>query len=258
MKCIYCNKEFSNKEKSGEHVIPQWILKYLDSKKHGLNIIPISKYLEVHPTRTLIADALKHNICATCNNGWLSKIDNSCIGLLKELMDSKSIDLDSLYKKYGNDAFDKLEILIYKIFLNFFATSPFREKKSQLYRNFKLTKKTPPGINFFLCLRGNNDKKISIGHSDIWNNSLLICDPIIEHNSPRIRFKFFIQLGNCALVMLSTGPIIKSILYDESFLIPLKTDNLCIPYKSTLEAHPGPIEDTPANRILWSIKSNLL
>ncbi|MCG6036622.1 hypothetical protein MER72_04395 [Acinetobacter baumannii] len=125
MKCIYCKNEISGKEKTNEHVIPQWVIKKLDIKKKQLSFTSISEKLEVFKPMTPIPHTFTHKVCASCNNGWLCDIDESCKDLLEVMIDGTEA------KDFLNrESVEKLRILIYKIFLNFFATGPstFKEK----------------------------------------------------------------------------------------------------------------------------------
>ncbi|NUG02965.1 hypothetical protein, partial [Acinetobacter oleivorans] len=163
MKCIYCTKEVNGNEKTNEHIIPQWIIKELDIKDYKLNFTPVSKSLIALKPRTPVTNTLTHKVCKKCNNGWLSDIDKSCIPLLKDLMVGK-IPKDLMTTSNIN----KLYILLYKIFLNQFATSPetFKKEKEDAYIDFFKEKYPPKSVELFFSKVTNENRKIIIAHLD--------------------------------------------------------------------------------------------
>lgn len=256
MKCIYCDRNISSREKSREHVVPQWILKYLNAEKEKINLVPISESLFVHKARSPTTNTLTHTICSKCNNEWLSEIDRSCMPLVKYLATEIVITRSQIIEKFQIEDIDKLKILIYKIFLNLFATSPFRDKKKKFYNEFYRTKSVPPGTNLFVShIIESHERKIALSHLDGWNdNELPSSDEKMD--TPNIRFKFFIQIGKIAFVMYNTGINIKPVGIDPRFLSPLHTSVPYIFCNIGLEPPFPPVGDSISNRLLYSLKTN--
>ena len=246
MECIYCKTEISGKEKTNEHVIPQWVIKKLDIKKKQLSFTSISEKLEVFKPTTPIPHTFTHKVCASCNNGWLCNIDESCKDLLEVMIDGKD-PKDFL----NRECVEKLRILIYKIFLNFFATGPssFKEKKLNFYHDFFKTKKPPENVYLFVT-PFLNDKIFSINHLDGWQE--LYENQIIDDDGSGFRFKFYLQLGESALVLCSSGDERNIIVYDERYLIPLYISRFSIPtnFEQTIpDFHPA--LNTEVNHFLY-------
>lgn len=224
MKCIYCRKEVNGNQKTNEHVIPQWIIKELNIKDYKLNFIPVSRDLIAFKPRTPVTSTLTHKVCRNCNNGWLSVIDKSCTSYLKELM-SGNISKDLMTTSNIN----KLYTLLYKIFLNHFATCPeeFKNEKKDTYSLFHEEKYPPQTVQLFISKLINKERNITIAHLDHW---------FIEakgdnkySKSSGFRFKFYLQLGKVAFLLCNTGFKNKKITYDPRFLIPLKCDKNITP-----------------------------
>ncbi|MDC5430781.1 hypothetical protein NRA51_12590 [Acinetobacter baumannii] len=247
MNCIYCNCHLNGSNKSQEHVIPQWIIKKLGIEKNQHEFVPISENLEEFEHRTPITNKLTHSICNTCNNGWLSHIDESCKNVLSKLITGTNVPPLDLKNNY-----EKICTLIYKIFLNLFATAPksFKNKKLYAFHNFFIEKKPPSNVFLFLSNIRNNSP-VSIHHADIWLSN---GDETLIYKQPHgVKFKFFLQLGKVSFVMCSTGDISKTIIFDPKFLLPLVvstpfiTGNLGISH-----VPPEPFEDNIAHRILYN------
>lgn len=259
MKCIYCKKEATGKEKTNEHVIPQWIIKELDIKHSKIGLVSLSKELELLDTRYPVVNTLTHKVCQKCNNGWLSKIDKSCSEMLKILMQGV---IPEHLMTLSN--INKLYTLIYKIFLNFFATSPesFLKHKMEAYNKFFNMKYPPNGVNLFLSKLRHDNKKIVVNHIDHWsmeftngNIGTEELNGIIGKEEPNgIRFKFYLQLGDVAFIICSSGVKNRKITYDPRILIPLKCDKNIVP-KLINEISPciHPVPDNYINHFLFSI-----
>lgn len=90
-RCVFCNKELTCKQKSVEHIIPQWLLKELDIEKSVIEPTHMSSTdlsivsQRVHTTDHLVSG----NICSECNNGWMSKLEDENKKLLCDLMSVK-------------------------------------------------------------------------------------------------------------------------------------------------------------------------
>jgi hypothetical protein len=250
VKCIYCSAEVFGDDKSDEHVFPQWIIKHLDAKKTPLTITPINRIKITSPTRNLVATKMTCKICVDCNNGWLSIIDSSCIELVKSLIAG---NFQSSKKIFTDDDLKNLFNLIYKMFLNFIATGPFKSDKQPFYWAFYESKTPPSDIVLFLsnlC----NPATLAIGHLDNWRLQYKSSIDDRRHGADSgLRFKFFVQLGHTAFVMCCSGSEQRKIVYDKFLLTPIVNSTLCTSTTCYLEPHPAPVEDVLINRILWSV-----
>jgi hypothetical protein len=254
--CIYCGKEITGQSKTNEHVIPQWIIKYLESEKIPTGVVLVNNRKEIFPPRNSVAMTMTHKICNDCNNGWLSKIDNSCKEILTDFINANHFKkLTS--KEYSKEDIENLYILIYKIFLNFMATSPFKIDKIPFYKAFFEKHLTPSDVVLFYSSISTS-KPISIGHLDNW--SLITDNSVLDWSTGSesgLRFKMFVQLGYSSFVLCCAGNSKGKIVYDDSFLIPIVDNFGSKVMKSNLEPHPAPVDDNIVNRILWSIKLDL-
>ncbi|MDO7243144.1 hypothetical protein Q5M44_01170 [Acinetobacter pittii] len=245
MICIYCGCNIKGK-KSQEHVIPQWIIKRIGIQKYKHKFVLVSHKLNRVGERTPVTNTITHTVCSECNNGWLSDIDKSCTKALTELIDSANI-----YQENLNDELNKICTLIYKIFLNFFATGPesFKKDKLHIFNEFYKHKCPPYNVELYLS-KIRSDAPIRINHADIWihnNDNYIYKDPL------GIRFKFFLQLGKIAFVLCSSGDRAKTIVYDSKYLHPLVKNPPLLTTELGLDNTPPPeFEDNLENRILFN------
>lgn len=247
--CIYCNVVIDKTNRSNEHVLPKWLFKHLDARKVELGFLEVSsKQLTARRSRPS-PNSLRYKICNKCNNEWLSQIDKSCIGLVKFLCDG---EINSVEGRYGEDDFIRLATFLYKIFLNFFATSSFDLKsKKHLYENFKETKTHPKDV-VLLNSPGISNTPLDIAHSDMWETDLVSYNHatvIKEHDS----FKFFIQMGDSAFILAKTPLKGKKIIVDNSYFVPIVGIEHCRHESIPLNKPRPPIKDTIINRFLHSI-----
>ncbi|KGF60295.1 hypothetical protein LH92_10470 [Acinetobacter baumannii] len=247
MICIYCNSEVNGSLKTNEHVIPQWIIKKLDIKNKKLSFLLVSRNLKKINLRTPVPHTLTHKICNTCNNDWLSKIDNSC---------KKGLELaiDGIDNNYFWDLENarNLFIFIYKIFLNFFATSEeFKKEKIPFYNEFYKNKFPPDDVSMFIS-KIHTTESFSITHLDHW---LLDYENQLNMNNINgFRFKFFIQLGKVAFVLCSSGESDKQIVYDPRYLHPfIISKNLSTSLMGFTHECQQPVSNTISNRILFNL-----
>jgi len=237
----------SGNEKTNEHVIPQWIIKKLDVKKKKLSFTSISQEFKLFEPTNPIPHTLTHKVCNSCNSGWLSDIDKSCKEFLEIMIEGKSPG-----KHLNPENVEKLKILIYKIFLNFFATGPksFKEKKLSFYHDFYKTKSTPENVFLFISLF-RDAEKLSINHLDGWQK--IHDNQEINFNISDFRFKFYLQLGEIAFVLCSTGDKNNIIVYDDRYLIPLSISRIHFIEKFDHSTPcPEPIPDARATRFLYN------
>ncbi len=117
MRCRFCNGEISGRERTNEHIVPDWLLKHLGISDlelfptHlGMNadgsepeFISLEEFdadnLKVKSQRKHAAkNLLLGGICANCNNGWMSRLEAECKDSLLSLID-KECSLDKLMPK---------------------------------------------------------------------------------------------------------------------------------------------------------------
>lgn len=250
MNCIYCDTLLTGQNKTNEHIIPQWMIRHLEIKHHRHNIQPVSKELIKFKPRYPVTHTFTYKICNTCNNGWLSQIDNSCKELLILLMDGNEEKAKEVADQISAD---NLHTLIYKIFLNYFATSPesFKKDKLKFYKSFFEERTAPKDTILFIsnvCI----NQKVAIVHSDAWLFEYINQLDMNQNNN--FRFKFYLQLGHVAFVLCSTGEENKSIIYDPLYISPFSLSGMV--YTADLNMMtpcPDVIDDTFLNRFLFNI-----
>ncbi|MBR2046503.1 MAG: hypothetical protein IJ958_10285 [Agathobacter sp.] len=93
MKCAYC--DFEGKM-TKEHVIPKGFINHMNWENQ---IVAIEKA----PARVINAELMIKDVCATCNNGELSKLDAYALNLFIECNDAISISTRKFYFKYNYD-----------------------------------------------------------------------------------------------------------------------------------------------------------
>lgn len=253
MKCIFCDCLINSSNRSREHVIPQWIIRKLNIEKKQLAFWGISPTTGISKTIKPTPNTFVHKICGTCNNGWLHDIDDSCIEVANWMM-SYSKEKESL-TTFNQNSIHQLYTFIYKIFLNYFATSPesYRKDKLILYKNFYENKYPFTGTEFFFCTKPA-DENFAINHSNNW----MALEPSIEvlngDDFPdfTLGFKFYIQLGAVAFVLCNTGTENFATVYDPSMLIPLVVKSTSISQKMNYEICIPPTPNTPENLILFN------
>lgn len=233
-------------------MIPQWIQDYLGIRKTESAFSHVNKNWKVSNIRYSPYNTITHKICNKCNNGWLCDIDAAGKEFLKSLMINPNSKPETLSQELLSDEVRKIFTLVYKIFLNFIATSPFKETKTSLHRDFYKRKTPPAGVSLFYSLICA-PKAISMGHLDMWITTVTPGQAWLSRSmEPEKRFKFFLQLGSLALVACCTGGKNAKILYDPAIILPI-IDSGSIPFKYSLSPPPPPLADTPVNRILCSI-----
>lgn len=77
--CCFCGQHLKRRNRSKEHVIPQWLLDYLkvssDDLFRGTHVqFPVTlRSSRIQRARTV----LQGNICNSCNNGWMSRLEEA-------------------------------------------------------------------------------------------------------------------------------------------------------------------------------------
>jgi hypothetical protein len=91
-KCPFCGIELQGKRgptaKTAEHIIPKWLIEFL-----GLEREPITGTRWDTPTKKMVTQTrhatpsfVSGGICAKCNNGWMSELENEARDSLKSLI----------------------------------------------------------------------------------------------------------------------------------------------------------------------------
>ncbi len=90
--CLFCAENLSG-VRSREHVFSQWLLDELKiraeqvSAVHTFQTEGLASEPEVRSIRSLTLENIREGrICAHCNNGWMSDLENSCKGTLLDLI----------------------------------------------------------------------------------------------------------------------------------------------------------------------------
>jgi|SRR5579862_2757902 len=89
--CIFCGITLTKDNRSREHVVPAWLQTHLGMNDQQLRLatanVSDNKILK---SRTHAASRLQEGrICATCNTGWMSKLETESMELLKSLIDGR-------------------------------------------------------------------------------------------------------------------------------------------------------------------------
>jgi hypothetical protein len=93
--CLFCARRLDNRAK--EHIIPLWLQQYLDITEDQIALIVAETETdEISNKRRLAVDQfLEGRICARCNSGWMSDLENEIAAPLKMLI-SREKDISSL------------------------------------------------------------------------------------------------------------------------------------------------------------------
>jgi hypothetical protein len=85
---MFCETVLTAAASSREHIIPEWLLKYLGVRETAVNPTHHkADTMEVVSTRRQTFNALTNGlVCAGCNNGWLSQLEDRAKPLLIPLV----------------------------------------------------------------------------------------------------------------------------------------------------------------------------
>lgn len=92
--CLFCGSNLKLNRKL-EHVIPHWLIKYLEIEKLKISLTiysPLEDQNTDERNFQYMDSFLAGAVCGDCNGGWMMKLENSNIKLIKGLI-SRSIDL---------------------------------------------------------------------------------------------------------------------------------------------------------------------
>lgn len=84
--CLFCKAQLSAVDRSIEHVIPQWLQIEWNLKKKQLEPTHLDKNFKIISQRKHdFSSFVSGDICANCNNGWMSKLENTAKNLILNL-----------------------------------------------------------------------------------------------------------------------------------------------------------------------------
>lgn len=85
--CVFCDAPLTRENRSKEHVIPQWLLYFLQVREEKIQPTHFSITGEELATRQhTLEGLLAGQICAVCNNGWMSQLEQGAMPILKPLI----------------------------------------------------------------------------------------------------------------------------------------------------------------------------
>lgn len=99
--CAFCNAPLTRENRSKEHVLPQWLLDFLKIRDEKIQPTHFSSQGETFSTRQhTLEGLLAGQICELCNTGWMSKLEQEAIPLLKSLIigESTIIELEDIVR----------------------------------------------------------------------------------------------------------------------------------------------------------------
>ena len=90
--CLFCAEDLSG-VRSQEHVFPQWLLDELKIRAEQVSAVhlfrpaDLASETEVRSVRSLALENIREGrVCARCNNGWMSVLENGCKGILLDMI----------------------------------------------------------------------------------------------------------------------------------------------------------------------------
>lgn len=86
-RCIFCETRLTSANRAREHIIPKWL-----QEARGLTTQELSTGFGEADTLTVerqldMMSYLAGEVCATCNNGWMSELESKCKPFLLDLID---------------------------------------------------------------------------------------------------------------------------------------------------------------------------
>jgi len=85
--CVFCETPLTRENRSKEHVIPQWLLDFLNVREEKIQPTHFSNTGETLTTRQHTLEGLvAGQICEICNSGWMSELEQVAIPILKPLI----------------------------------------------------------------------------------------------------------------------------------------------------------------------------
>lgn len=90
--CLFCG-EYLSSGRSQEHVFPQWLLDELSIRAEQVSAVhifqpedPVSDARVISKRSLTLENVREGRICADCNNGWMSDLENGCKEVLLDLI----------------------------------------------------------------------------------------------------------------------------------------------------------------------------
>jgi hypothetical protein len=153
-KCIFCGAVGKLSE---EHIIPKWLLKELDlsakdmARGSHLTLSGIAKSERTHSVMTHTNAA----ICQDCNNGWMSRLENSAKDLIIGLM---NMDTEAFGSLPGNS--EILAKWTFKTAIVRNYPSNYRNVVSEDHFQYLYRSEIPRGVYINLAFTSNTEKII--------------------------------------------------------------------------------------------------
>ena len=93
--CAFCDTPLTRENRSKEHILPQWLLDFLEIREEKIQPTHFSKIGETITTRHhTLEGLLAGQICDLCNNGWMSRLEQEAMPILKPLILGKTAVVD--------------------------------------------------------------------------------------------------------------------------------------------------------------------
>lgn len=92
--CIFCGIELNKRNKSNEHIIPQWLLDHLSIRDFRIEPTHMTSIGNLVSQRIHTLDGLLFgNVCEKCNGGWMCNLEIDSKQILIDLIDgNKSVN----------------------------------------------------------------------------------------------------------------------------------------------------------------------
>jgi len=86
-RCAFCDTLLTRENRSKEHILPKWLLDFLEVRGEKIQPTHFSNIGETITTRHhTLEGLLAGQICDLCNNGWMSQLEQEAMPILKPLM----------------------------------------------------------------------------------------------------------------------------------------------------------------------------
>lgn len=90
--CVFCADSLNSENRSKEHVIPQWLLNFLGIREEIIEPTHFSSDGKTQSKRNhTLEGLLAGQVCESCNGGWMSKLEQEAIPILKPLINGERI-----------------------------------------------------------------------------------------------------------------------------------------------------------------------
>lgn len=90
--CAFCDTRLTRKNRSKEHIIPKWLLDFLQIRDEKINPTHFSAEGKTQTTRNHTLDGLlEGKICKPCNGGWMSDLEQQAELILKPLITGERV-----------------------------------------------------------------------------------------------------------------------------------------------------------------------